>query len=98
MIIDMEYLRQLANFYAIANGWKTGIFGDWETAEKFISGFSNPEHKRCKTAKEAVNFVFEGLLLRAKVESLKPDELETLDSCKRLVDRWKREAEAESLI
>ncbi len=94
----MEYLRQLANFYAIANGWKTGIFGDWETAEKFISGFSSPEHKRCKTAMEAVNFVFEGLLLRAKAKPLKPEELETLDSCKKLVDCWKREAEARTMI
>jgi viroplasmin and RNaseH domain-containing protein len=98
MIIDKEYLSQLSHFYAIAKGWKTGIFGDWETAEKFVSGFSSPIHKGHKKSRDAVNFLLEELLIRVEKEQLKPEELETLDSCKKLVDRWKRETEAESLI
>ena len=98
MKLTKEYLNQLRYFHAIAKGRETGIFDNWETVKKLTNGFSDALQERFGKPWEAVEYLIRHLTLRGKTEKLNLDELETLDSCRKLVDdRWRQE-EKESLI
>ena len=98
MIVNKEHLGQLRYFYAVAVGKQSGIWGEWETARKFVEGFSKPVHKGFNNKREAVAFIIEKLTYRSETTTLTPEQLETLTSCNKLVADWRREAERESLI
>jgi len=46
MILIEENLGQLRRFYAVAVGWQSGIWGEWETARKYIDHFPKPVRKK----------------------------------------------------
>ena len=97
MIVTQEGLNELEEFNAVAKGMKTGIF-DWKTADKLVTGYPDNKHKGFSNGREAVKYLLYELSLRAKVEVLNADELETLNSCKKLVGDWEKEADRWSLI
>lgn len=44
-------------FYAVAKGFRTGVFTNWDDASKQIDGFSSPVYKRTPSFKDAVEFI-----------------------------------------
>ncbi len=98
MILTEKILGQLRHFYAVAVGWQSGIWGEWETARKYIDHFPKPVRKKCNNRRDAVEFIIRELTERAKNEALTPDQLETLASCKELFDDWERQIKRESII
>jgi viroplasmin and RNaseH domain-containing protein len=98
MILIEENLGQLRRFYAVAVGWQSGIWGEWETARKYIDHFPKPVRKKCNNKRDAVEFIIEELTNRSKNTELNPDQKETLASCKTLVDDWERQVKRESLV
>lgn len=98
MKLTDDYLDQLTAFYAVAKGRLTGVFNDWNLAEKQVKGFSGPIHERFPDKGKAVRFLFDELAHRAKTETLNADELETLASCEKLITDWPRDIVPPSLI
>ena len=47
----------MSKFYAVKNGYKTGIFSSWEECQKQVTGYSNAEFKSFKTEKEAMEYL-----------------------------------------
>lgn len=47
----------MAKFYAVKNGYKTGIFNSWEECQKQVMGYSNAEFKSFKTEKDALEYL-----------------------------------------
>lgn len=47
-------------FYAVANGREPGVYTDWPSAQKQITGWTKPKHKSFSTRAEAEAFVAEG--------------------------------------
>ena len=43
----------MKSFYVVVNGRKNGIYTEWETAKKQVSGFRNAIYKGFKTRAEA---------------------------------------------
>jgi ribonuclease HI len=44
-------------FYAVRNGHRPGIYNDWPSAQKQITGFNKPKHKSFTTRAEAEAFL-----------------------------------------
>jgi ribonuclease HI len=49
-----------SKFYAVQNGRVPGVYTDWPTAQKQITGWTKPKHKSFSTRAEAEAFVREG--------------------------------------
>lgn len=47
----------MSKFYAVANGYKTGIFNSWDVAKSLVSGFSGAKYKSFKTLEEAQKYL-----------------------------------------
>lgn len=47
-------------YYAVQNGRSPGIYTDWPSAQKQITGWKHPKHKSFATRSEAEAFVAEG--------------------------------------
>ncbi len=48
-------------FYAVAAGWKTGIFeAPWENVEEYVCGYRNAAYKGFNTMEEAEAFMKSG--------------------------------------
>ena len=47
------------NFYAVRNGYTTGIFDTWAECKKQVDGFQNCEYKGFRTRQEAIDYLGE---------------------------------------
>lgn len=54
-------------YYAIRKGYKTGIFTNWDEAEKLIKGFSGAEFKSFNNLQEAQKFLENNLQEKMKL-------------------------------
>ncbi|GFR51402.1 hypothetical protein Agub_g13840, partial [Astrephomene gubernaculifera] len=52
-------MRSGGPFYAVAVGWRTGVFRSWGEAEKAVSGFSGAVYRKFHTEREARQYVAE---------------------------------------
>ena len=90
MKITVDYLNQIQNsrneFYVVTKGYRIGIYGEWELANEQVSGFSKAEHGIVKGRYNAVKHLLDELVYRAKNGAMNSDELETLDSCLKVID------------
>jgi viroplasmin and RNaseH domain-containing protein len=98
MNITHQHLDQLYYYYAIAKGKNTGIYGDWATAEKQVDGFSGPIYKGFSCKWEAVNFLIAKLEWCQETDELTPAEIESLESCKKLIEELPKKIVWPSLI
>lgn len=44
-------------YYAVKNGYQTGIYNSWAECQSAVKGFSNPEFKSFKTKEEAIAYL-----------------------------------------
>ena len=44
-------------YYAVTNGYKTGIFNTWNECNKQVKGYKNAKFKKFKTKQEAEEFI-----------------------------------------
>lgn len=47
----------MAKFYAVRNGYHTGIFSSWEECRKEVSGYSNAEYKSFTSFEDAKSYL-----------------------------------------
>ena len=47
------------SYYAVANGFTTGVFTNWNDCNESIKGYKNAKYKKFKTKEEAINFINE---------------------------------------
>lgn len=47
----------MAKYYAVRNGYHTGIFSTWDECRNEVSGYSNAEYKSFQTLEEAKNYL-----------------------------------------
>jgi hypothetical protein len=94
MIITKEYLEHIENssktFYIVAQGYETGIWGDWHSTSTHVIGFPRAKHFKEKSSVKAIKSLEAELSARSKIRSLSLDELETLLSCRKLIDNFER--------
>ena len=57
--------KQVAYFYAVKAGWKTGIYPSWEKAKIQVDGYPKAEYKKFKTVEEARYFIETGKTLES---------------------------------
>ena len=92
MIISKEYLDQLEYFVAIADGWATGIYSNWGIVNELRVAHPSSLNRVFFAGKKAVYYLLFELSFRAKTKKLNVDELETLESCERLVKAWQSDS------
>ena len=92
MIIEKEYLDQLEYFVAIADGPATGVYGTWEMVYELRAGYPNSLNRAFVAGKKAIYYLLFELSFRAKTKKLNLDELETLESCEKLIGIWQKES------
>lgn len=75
--------------YAVANGFKTGLFDTWEECKEQVNGFKNAKYKKFKTKKEANLFLKENGVSIIKIisEDLKNEKPEELKKFNEILDR-----------
>ena len=47
----------MAKFYAVRKGLNTGIYTNWDEAEKNVKGFPGAEYKKFSTLKDTCDFM-----------------------------------------
>jgi ribonuclease HI len=65
---------QVEKFYGVANGRVPGVYTDWATAQKQITGWKSPRYKKFATKAEAEEFVRSGSNVGEDPSSLKSSE------------------------
>ena len=86
MILTHPYLDQLPALYAVAIGHRTGIFGDWYTAQAHSSVYSGDKQKQFTSQREALKFLVLHLTNAKLKRKLNHDEAETLSSAEALLE------------
>lgn len=59
-IISVDFIRKgtnMAKYYAVKNGYHTGIFRTWEECRKEVSGYSGAEYKSFTSRADAENYL-----------------------------------------
>ncbi len=65
---------QVDKFYGVAKGRNPGVYTEWATAQKQITGWKFPRYKKFATRAEAVEFVRSGGKVTMGPTLLKPNE------------------------
>lgn len=98
MKLENDYLDALPYFYAVAVGRVSGIFAEWETAQKQVDGFKKPVHEGFNNKHAALRFLVDKLSLKSKERALTNDETETFASAQTLLESFPPEPTFPSLI
>ncbi len=49
--------QEMSKYYAVANGYQTGIFRTWEETKPLVNGYSGAKYKSFKTLEEAQQYL-----------------------------------------
>ncbi|CAJ0586870.1 unnamed protein product, partial [Mesorhabditis spiculigera] len=63
----------MAKFYAVAHGFKSGLFEDWNEAKKQIDDFPQPVYKKFEDKKEAEKYLAERAAKSTEIADSKED-------------------------
>jgi len=66
---------KIKKFYAVREGYKTGIFKTWDECKKQVMGFKGATYKSFKTMEEAENY----MNINKEVSSLTKEEIQVID-------------------
>lgn len=91
-------LDQFTSFYVVAKGRQTGVFNEWDIAERQVKGFAGAVYQCFPAKQKAIRFLADQLEKHAENGPLNADELETLESCKQLLADWPQDIVFPSLI
>lgn len=98
MKLENDYLDALPYLYVVAVGRITGIFGEWSTAEKQVTGYKNPIHKGFNNKQAAIEYLVFQLTQKSKERVLSSDEMETFVSAQAILESFPPEPTFPSLI
>ena len=79
----------MAKFYAVRKGLNTGIYTNWDEAEKNVKGFPGAEYKKFSTLKEAYEFM-ESTASAEKIKEVAKEEAKTETEAEIIADLFKK--------
>lgn len=79
----------MAKFYAVRKGLNTGIYTNWDEAEKNVKGFPGAEYKKFSTSKEACEFM-ESTASAEKIKEVAKEEAKTETEAEIIADLFKK--------
>lgn len=79
----------MAKFYAVRKGLNTGIYTNWDEAEKNVKGFPSAEYKKFSTLKEACEFM-ESTASAEKIKESAKEEAKTETEAEIIADLFKK--------
>ena len=79
----------MAKFYAVRKGLNTGIYTNWDEAEKNVKGFPGAEYKKFSTLKEACEFM-ESTASAEKIKESAKEEAKTETEAEIIADLFKK--------
>lgn len=79
----------MAKFYAIRKGLNTGIYTNWDEAEKNVKGFPGAEYKKFSTLKEACEFM-KSTASAEKIKEVAKEEAKTETEAEIITDLFKK--------
>lgn len=79
----------MAKFYAVRKGLNTGIYTNWDEAEKNVKDFPSVEYKKFSTLKEARGFM-ESTAPAEKIKEVAKEEAKTETETEIITDLFKK--------
>ena len=79
----------MAKFYAVRKGLNTGIYTNWDEAEKNVKGFPGAEYKKFSTLKDACDFM-ESTATAEKIKESAKEEAKTETEAEIIADLFKK--------